>query len=245
MDLAMWTRIKKKPEAVILAGGLGTRLKPVVAEIPKPMAPIAGKPFLCYLFELLKRYQFDKVILATGYKHEKIFEYFQTKYKDIDIEYSVEDQPLGTGGAIKKAFERSTSDDVLLLNGDTLFNVNIGQLSLQHKLASPGLTIALKPMSHFSRYGNVLVDPESRVVGFEEKKSVISGYINGGVYRIKPSVFNSYNFPLKFSFETDFLEKYAGELLIHAFISDSYFIDIGIPEDYQKAQIELPKLIGE
>jgi D-glycero-alpha-D-manno-heptose 1-phosphate guanylyltransferase len=234
-----------KMEAIILAGGLGTRLKAVIAEQPKAMAPIANQPFLKYLLELLENYDFQKVILATGYKHKTIESYFKKQYQKLTIDYSVEEQPLGTGGAIIKALPRLSGDTALILNGDTFFNVDFNKLAIKHEECGADLTIALKPMGNFSRYGNVVMNVNQRIIKFEEKRPVKVGYINGGVYWLKPVILKKFNFPQKFSFETDFLEKYVGQLKIQGFVSNSYFIDIGIPDDYQRAQQELPKQIGE
>jgi D-glycero-alpha-D-manno-heptose 1-phosphate guanylyltransferase len=230
-------------EAVILAGGMGTRLKSVVSNLPKPMAVIDNKPFLSYLFELLIKYECKKVILATGYKHERIYDFFRTQYKNIAVEYSIEDEPLGTGGAIKKALIKLTDDHVLLLNGDTFFNVDINLLFLNHRAFNADLTMALKPMREFSRYGNVVIDSAQRVLKFDEKKYVTTGYINGGFYLLKPVILDKFALPDKFSFESDFLEKYLEKINVRAVISDSYFIDIGIPEDYYRAQLELKNLL--
>ena len=116
-------------DAIILAGGMGTRLKKVVSDIPKPMAPVAGKPFLYYIFDWLRKYPVEKIILSVGYKAESITEYFGNSVFDIPVEYVVEKNPLGTGGAVKFAFERTDGDDVLILNGDTWFPVDISKLN--------------------------------------------------------------------------------------------------------------------
>jgi D-glycero-alpha-D-manno-heptose 1-phosphate guanylyltransferase len=225
-------------EAIILVGGLGTRLKDVLRDIPKSMALLNNQPFLNYIFNYLNKNNIRKAILATGYLHDKIRDYYGNSYKDIKIEYSVESKPLGTGGAIKKALGKACSENVLIMNGDTFFDVNIAEMMVVHQSNHADLTMALKPMNNILRYGIVKID-NSRVISFEEKKKKDHGYINGGVYLAKKNLFDRFDLPDKFSFEEDFLKKFTLKLEIHAFISDTYFIDIGLPEDYQKAQKEL------
>lgn len=231
-------------DAIILAGGFGTRLRSVVSDVPKPMALVADKPFLTYLLEYLSKYQIKSVVLCTGYKHEVIENYFSTSYKDIDIKYSVEDEPLGTGGAIKKAFQLIESDNALILNGDTLFNVELSEFLNHHQMQQSDISIALKYLTDFDRYGSVVLE-ENKVVGFEEKKHKDHGYINGGVYIVQKEVFDKYELPKTFSFENEILEKKINELNVCGYKSSSYFIDIGIPEDYEKAQKEVKELFDE
>lgn len=225
-------------EVIILGGGFGTRLRPVVSNVPKPMAPINNKPFLRYILENLNRQNIRKVIFSVGYKYEVIKEYFKDKYKEIDIVYSIEDEPLGTGGAIKKAFEITNSEDVLILNGDTFFDIELRQLLKHHSKTKADITIALKHMKDFDRYGTVILSND-KIVSFQEKKYKNHGKINGGVYVVNKNIFNKIEMPKKFSFENDFMIKYINYLKLYGFISDAYFIDIGIPKDYERAQIEL------
>lgn len=227
-------------EAIILAGGFGTRLQATVSDVPKSLALINDQPFLNFLFSFLIKYKIKRAILATGYLHHKIEEFYGNSYKDLEIEYSVEQEPLGTGGGIKQAFAKLSSDNVLIMNGDTYFNVNIQAMLKVHTENDADLTIALKPLYNISRYGVVKVE-ETRVKRFEEKKQVDFGYINGGVYIAKKELFKGFELPERFSLEEDFLKKFTSDLQLHCFISDTYFIDIGIPEDYYRAQSELKK----
>lgn len=227
-------------EAIVLAGGLGTRLREVVSDIPKPMVLVNNQPFLNYILNLLEQYNIRTVILAIGYLHEKIERYYGNSYRNMKLVYSIENEPLGTGGGIKLALEKATTRDVLILNGDTFFDVNLSQMLARYQQLQPDMIMALKPMKDIWRYGVVKVK-DNRVVSFEDRKQVPYGYINGGVYIARNSLFDSYPLPAKFSFEADFLKKFVSSLNIAAFISDTFFIDIGIPEDLNKAQIEMKK----
>jgi len=236
-------------EAIILAGGLGTRLKSVVADLPKSLAPVAGKPFLAYLLDYAGQQGIEKFIFALGYKTELI-EAFVKEYLPIgSYIFSIEDQPLGTGGAIYKACRQISEMHSIVLNADTFFAAPFSALAeMQHKQHAL-CTLALKPMTEFDRYGVVSIGPENSIMGFSEKKWQQKGLINGGVYALSAQQFLQKSFPPVFSFEKDYLEKEYGRDKIMAMVSDSYFIDIGIPEDYQRAQKELPgalsRAIGE
>ena len=225
-------------EAVILAGGFGTRLQEVVKDVPKPMAGINNKPFLEYLFQYLLHYNIKKVVLSVGYKAEIIQNHFKNHFTGIDIEYAYEWEPLGTGGGILNALKFCTTENVLVINGDTFFDINLPELYNFHKANASQVTLCLKDIKDTGRYGKVSLDDHYRITGFIEKEAG-EGYINGGVYLMNRSVLESFDLPLKFSFEKDFLEKYYKKLNIFGFVSNSYFIDIGIPEDYQRAQEEL------
>ena len=227
-------------EAVVLAGGLGTRLRTLVSDMPKPMAPVAGRPFLSYLLDYLVRQNIRKIILATGYKREKIYEYYGDSFKEAELIYSEEQEPLGTGGALKQALHYVTSADVFVLNGDTFFNVDLQELMGFHLENQAHVTLSLKEMNNFDRYGTVEV-VNHRVVKFNEKKYTANGKINGGVYVVNAHCFDLVDLPSKFSFEVDFMQAYTDKLKIFAFESKGYFIDIGVPEDYLKAQSELIK----
>jgi len=226
-------------EAIVLAGGFGTRLQSVVSDVPKPMAPINQKPFLEYILRYLKRNGIRKVILSIGYKWEVIQEYFGENFENIAISYVIEDEPLGTGGAIKKALKKINNKTIYILNGDTFFNISISLLSLSH---NDKIQIALKSMYEFDRYGCVETDEYNTVTSFTEKGYQKQGNINGGIYLIDRNIFENYELPRKFSFE-EFMQNNFKELKIKTRIFEDYFIDIGVPEDYKKAQIELEQYI--
>ncbi len=223
-------------EAIILAGGFGTRLQSVVANIPKPMALVNSKPFLSYILDFCAAQGIKKVILAVGYKHKVIQDYCKTRYKDIEIDYSIEESPLGTGGGIKKALQKCNSKNVLILNGDSFLRFSLDEMNSAHKSAKSKFTMALKPMKNYDRYGTVEIDKENKLIAFKEKEATKQGLINAGVYLINRAAFNQLAFADIFSFETEFLIAYIQKWKFNGFISDGMFIDIGIPEDYEKAQ---------
>lgn len=227
-------------EAVLLAGGFGTRLSKVVPDLPKPMAPVNGRPFIEYVMDFLIRQQVQRFILSVGYKHEAFASHFSNDYKDCQVLFSVEKEPLGTGGAIKKSLEFAESAEVLVLNADTLFRLDITTMQASHKKTNADLTIGLRKMENVDRYGCVEIDDDLRVCGFTEKNARKGpGYINGGVYIFKKDFFDPLPLKEKFSLENDCLEKYFTTLKIGGFPAKGYFLDIGIPEDYEKAQHEL------
>jgi D-glycero-alpha-D-manno-heptose 1-phosphate guanylyltransferase len=232
-------------EAIILAGGFGTRLKSVVNDVPKPMADINGRPFLAYLLSALSLSGVSKAILSVGYKYDVIQNYFGDKYKNTAIVYAIEKNPLGTGGGLKQALKNVECEDALVLNGDTFFNVDLKALYGFHKQKSAVLTLALKQMHKIERYGTAVTNGD-RITGFEEKAFKESGYINGGVYCLNKRIseyLDIYGDNESFSFEKDIIEKNTKSLQPFAFISDGYFIDIGIPEDYARAKMEMGALL--
>ncbi len=228
-------------EVIILAGGLGTRLRSVVSEVPKCMAPVAGKPFLWYLLKYLTQYNVNRVVLSVGYLREVIFKWIGENKDDFpfNIDYAIEEEPLGTGGGIKLALSKVKENSAFILNGDTFFDVNLNALQKLHDQSRKPITLALKPMQNFDRYGTVDFNAAtSMITAFNEKKHCESGLINGGVYLISTKATIFEGLPAKFSFETAVLEKQCLNGNIDGIVQDGYFIDIGIPEDYLKADTE-------
>lgn len=230
---------KKIEEAIILAGGLGTRLRSALPDLPKCMAPVNGKPFIAYVIDFLQQEGIKKFVLSLGYKSETITTYLNKAYQSIDFEYCIEEEPLGTGGGIKLACEKTTTNDVLVTNGDTLFKIALEKLSDFHLLHQADCTLSLKPMNHFDRYGVVELTKDQRINTFKEKQFYETGLINGGMYALNIEAFKKENFPVKFSFEKEYLEPLYHLRNMFGLIQDEYFIDIGIPEDYSRAQKEL------
>jgi D-glycero-alpha-D-manno-heptose 1-phosphate guanylyltransferase len=229
----------KIKEAIILAGGLGTRLRTVVPDLPKCMAPVAGRPFLHYVISYFQKQGIEKFILSLGYKHEIIEQYILAEFSNIDFIFSVENEPLGTGGAIRLACTKVDDKTVLVLNGDTFFKIELNKLSLFHHMCGADCTISLKPMKNFERYGVMRLNKDYTIASFQEKKYYEEGLINGGIYALNVKKFQGENLPEKFSFEKDYLEALYNQRRMFGVIQDEYFIDIGIPEDYERAQREL------
>lgn len=226
-------------EAVILAGGLGTRLRSAVPDLPKCMAPILAKPFIGYLIDYLQQQGIEKFIFSLGYKYDLIEQYLNTQYGNLNITYSVEELPLGTGGAIRLACKTATEKTVLVVNGDTFFKINLTKLASFHHMCGAHCTLSLKPMLNFNRYGVVELKNDYSILSFKEKQFYQKGLINGGVYLLHAAKFLEDNLPEKFSFEKDYLEKYLGSRRFYGVIQDEFFIDIGIPEDFERAQTEI------
>ncbi len=224
-------------EAIILAGGFGTRLQTVVSDVPKPMAPIINEPFLNYVFDYLKHYHIEHVVLSTGYLADKISEYYKNEYQGIKIFYTKEETPLGTGGGIRLAMEKCHTHHVLVLNGDSFFDVNLNQYFNQHISFHSDCSLALRKVDNAARYGTIKLE-DGFIKAFKEKDSIEKeGLINGGVYIIDRELFLNKTETLKpFSIEKDFFETRINELNLMGFEYEGYFIDIGIPEDYNKAQ---------
>lgn len=225
-------------EAIVLAGGFGTRLSHIVADVPKPMAPVNNRPFLEYLFDYLGENGVTHIVLAIGYKGNVIRDYFGCSYKDIRITYSVETSPLGTGGAIKKALKVCSNRDVFIVNGDTYFNVDLYNMREVYVNTESHLTLAVKLMSDFDRYGSVEIC-DGKILKFKEKTKTLEGKINGGIYLLNKSIFDSVSEEV-FSFEEIILENTGKD--IFAYESEGYFIDIGVPDDYEKVQRDFMKM---
>ncbi|WP_205573282.1 HAD-IIIA family hydrolase [Flavisolibacter nicotianae] len=226
-------------EVIVLAGGLGTRLRDAVPDLPKVMAPVAGRPFLSHVIDSLRMQGLSRFVFSLGYKADTIVQYLKEHYPTLDYVLAEESEPLGTGGGIRMALQKTREKQVLIVNGDTLFRANVAALADKHRRADAECTLALKPMKNFDRYGAVQLDKEGRIGSFEEKRFFESGLINGGVYLLDKEKFFRRAFPPKFSFEKDYLEKYCSEGVFYASVQEGYFIDIGIPADFEKAQEEL------
>ena len=230
-------------KALVLCGGLGTRLRSVLPDIPKPMAPVGGKPFLDYILSWLKRQKIDDVILLTGYKSEQIEAHVKDgKQYGLNVEYSKEPEPLGTAGAIKHASRNyDLGDNFLLINGDTYFDVEIENLVKFHNAKSAHVTVTLRLVEDTSRYGLVFIDDNYRIIQFKEKTtSQGEGLINGGVYVMNSKVLELIPEDRPSSLEKDIL-PFLDKTKIFGYPEGGNFIDIGIPQDYSKSQEFLPK----
>ena len=226
-------------EAIILAGGFGTRLKDAIPDLPKCMAPVNGRPFLFYVINFLRSQGIEKFIFSLGYKHEVIEAYLEAEFSTLDFQSLTEKEPLGTGGAILASCYKTPEQTVLVVNGDTIFKIDLETAYADHIKHDSDCTLILKPMENFERYGVVELNDDDSIKSFEEKKFYKSGLINGGIYFLNTEQFLAEELPGKFSFEKDYLEKYFETRKIYGSVQDEYFIDIGIPEDYFRVQHEL------
>ena len=235
-------------KAMIVAGGQGSRLSSVVRDIPKPMAPVAGKPFLAYLLEKCASEGFREVILLTGYRESAIREYCGDGSRfGLDIAYSSETQPLGTGGSLRQALARFGVEDevVLVLNGDSYFDVPLRYVAEQQRMGSHVCTVALRAVDDAGRYGSVVLR-DARIVSFEEKRQGGGrGLINGGVYACTTRLLDFFPPAERCSLEIDVLPVLAKSGLLGGIPFPGRFIDIGLPEDFARANEVLPSWLKE
>lgn len=218
-------------ECVILAGGFGTRLKSISGNIPKPMVKVGDSPFLYKLMRNLEEQGCNNIVISTHFEADYIIKNIShDKPVSCNIDFVVEDQPLGTGGAIKFASEKIKSDKFIVINGDTYHDLDYLDF-IQNSNHSDLLISAVK-VDNCSRYGSISVDSEYNIISLYTNSISTSGVINSGTYAIKKSDIQSFNADI-FSFEDDFLKTYQGKF--KAYINENIFIDIGIPEDYHRA----------
>lgn len=229
-------------EAIVLAGGFGTRLAHVVPDVCKPMAPVAGRPFLRFIMDQLDEARFGRAVVADGYRREQIEEFFGGAYRGLQVAYSPEDEPLFTGGAVKQALAKCGNDWVFVLNGDTWLDVDFAAMEAVAAEAPDAVkaVIAVKRMRDFERYGTVDVDAEGRITAFHEKRPCADGLINAGVYLLRRGALDA--MPKKFSLENDFFEKVVADGALMSCECEGGFIDIGVPEDYELGQTMLAPL---
>jgi D-glycero-alpha-D-manno-heptose 1-phosphate guanylyltransferase len=225
-------------EAIVLAGGLGTRLAAKLGGIPKAMAPVAGRPFLEILLGRLSRAGYTRALLSVGHLHQVIQDRFGATFRGISLDYVIENSPLGTGGAIRLALSQASEGNVLVLNGDTFLEADYAAMMRFHAAQSVSMTIAVTRQPDIARYGGVLVE-ENRIVGFQEKGRSGPGLINAGAYVIDKNLPWPQTLPERFSFEMDFLAPQITRFAPAAFEVDGFFLDIGIPEDLARAQNDL------
>ena len=226
--------------ALLLVGGLGTRLRQVYADGPKALAPIQGRPFLAYLLRMLAGNGLSRVVLCVGYRAGQIEQWLAGQNFGLDIFYSREDEPMGTAGALGLAYSRyACGERVLAMNGDSIMELDLAKMWNLHLTSSAEVSIALARVSDTSRYGSVEVNEDGWVTSFREKGSGEgAGYINGGVYLFEPSVMDRVVKDGSVSLEREVL-PYQLTRGVLAFKADGYFIDIGVPQDLARAQSEL------
>ncbi len=225
-------------EAIVLAGGLGTRLASRLEGVPKPMAPVAGRPFLEVLLARLRRAGCKRVMLSVGRLHQVIQAHFGTSFQGMRVDYVVESLPLGTGGAIRLALTQASEESVLVLNGDTFLEANFADMMRFHAAECTDVTIAVVHHPNIARYGGVILEG-TRILGFAEKGRSGPGWISAGAYVLAKNLAWPPTLKDKFSIETDFFVPEIGRLRPAAYKVDGYFLDIGVPEDLDRAQTEL------
>ncbi len=225
-------------EAIILAGGMGARLRSVVSDVPKPMAPVNNRPFLEYLMDYWIGQGIEQFSLSVGYLGEVIREHFGNEYRGRSVNYIVESEPLGTGGGLKHVINAKTwvNPDVVVVNGDTWFEVSLAKLVRDYKARGAPISIALKQILENDRYGAVGVDQNRKITEFGIKTQGAC-FINGGCYLLNAAWLSTKMaaMPEKFSLEQDFLVPLAAQGLLSASVQDVTFLDIGIPEDFMQA----------
>lgn len=231
-------------ETVILAGGLGSRLRCSVPDLPKPMAPIKGQPFLTLLFEQLLDAGIQKVILAVGYKKQKIINEFGKNYKGLAIDYAVEESLLGTGGAILNALKGRNYQEALVLNGDSFCNAPLRDFINSYKSLAREASLILSYQKDQSRYGGVEYDEKTfQVFSFIEKQDIpMSGYINAGIYLFSKSFINQFPTTTPLSLENEILPFRLN--LLYAWPTEGEFIDIGTVESYKQAPDYLQRFLS-
>lgn len=225
--------------AIVLAGGIGSRIESVAGGLPKALLDVEGRPFIEYVLDQLINAGIAHVVIACSYKWQMINDYLGDQYRDLEISYSVEQYPLGTGGAIKQAFELFGLQQAIVVNADTLFKIDLAALENQHYQHNAFVTLALRNVDDVARYGEVTVGDRNKLVSFNEKSRSGPGMINGGIYIIDAELWDDDQIAVsgKFSFETDVLAHV--ELgIFYGFPMDGYFIDIGIPSDLERARKE-------
>jgi len=221
-------------EAIILAGGLGTRLRSVIRDLPKPMALIGERPFLELLLGLLKDRGFEHVVLALGYMANKVTSHFGNSFEGMALDYVVEDQPLGTGGAVRLALTRCNDDHVFVFNGDTYLEINAVQVELDWQTYKSTIIVG-RSVPDTERYGRLVI-VDGCVVGFTEKGISGPGLINAGCYVLGINQLNTWPLYKKFSLEADYLAQQVRSETVRLFETAGIFIDIGVPEDFDRAQ---------
>jgi D-glycero-alpha-D-manno-heptose 1-phosphate guanylyltransferase len=227
-------------EAIVLAGGLGKRLRKEVVDVPKPMASVSDRPFLEYLLNYWIKQGVDRFILSVGYKWEIIQNHFGSNYKGAVIDYSIEKTQMGTGGGVLLAIKRLTENQpFLVLNGDTFFKVPLADFQGFHNRSVSDISLALRQMSGTNRYDWIILNNENSIKTFEPRSHKFkSGHINGGVYLINPEIFKdvAWDGSSKLSLEDEIIPKIlSANKKLKGFICAEKFIDIGIPEDYKSA----------
>lgn len=230
------------PDVIILAGGLGKRLKSVTGGAQKVLAKINDRPFLEILIDYIASQGGVRFILCIGHGSDEVEAYFKNKYRDREIIFSREESPLGTGGAIKQGAGHVTTEQFIAMNGDCFCVIDYKRLMAFHQKQKARATLAVTLMPDARDYGTIEIAPSGTIEAFKEKQpQAAPAFINTGTYCFNREVFSLVETPAKFSIEYDFFPHLAGRGF-YAFEVENRFIDIGTPERYSWAQEHLKKL---
>lgn len=237
----------EKIDIIILAGGLGTRLKGTIPDLPKALSPIRGRPFLDYVLDALEESNVVKnVVLAVGHMADQIIETYTNQHEyNFGILFSREETLLGTGGAINRALQYATTDSVMVLNGDSYVDADLNDVVAFHREKNASMTIIVKKIKNPGRYGLVRFDDNHRIASFDEKQtSATEGYINTGIYLLKREIFNNIEENKILSLEKEFIPLFIRNNGVYAFTTQGKFIDIGLPETYLVAEKFFKEALG-
>jgi D-glycero-alpha-D-manno-heptose 1-phosphate guanylyltransferase len=231
-------------QAIILAGGLGTRLRERVVDRPKAMAPVAGRPFLDYLLAWLERGGCQRVVLATGHMAELIEQHAGRRHGRMAVDYSHEREPLGTGGAVRRALEQHLKGEpALVLNGDTWLGLDLAAFARWCAEAPDSDGMVLRQVDDVARFGRVTLK-DGLVASFGEKSVPGPGLINAGAYWLRERSFQGLALPEVFSIEKQLFEPHVARLRLRGYVAEGAFIDIGVPAEFDRAQTLLPGWVG-
>lgn len=224
--------------AVVLCGGLGTRLGELTRDTPKPLLEVAGQPFVTHVLERLQGNGVTHACLAVSFQWYKLRAALGDHWNGLPLSYSVEDKPLGTGGAIRQALKTMGWPEALIANGDTLVEADLRQMHSLGRRVNADVVLALKKVPDTARYGRVTLLPSGRVASFSEKGVGGPGLINAGLFWLRAELLTAIPHAV-FSFEQDVMMAHLHEHAIHGLTADGYFIDMGIPEDLERARQDL------
>jgi D-glycero-alpha-D-manno-heptose 1-phosphate guanylyltransferase len=226
-------------EIIILAGGLGTRIKPILGDTPKCLAPIGEQPFLRYVIHYFQSQGIQKFVFSLGHGHTEIETYLSSYKEPLNYMICKEETPLGTGGAVLNALRFTSLPSVWVANGDSFLSASLDPMASFFGMCGAECVVALTEVQDTARYGSVQLATDYKVTGFAEKGNAGKGWINAGIYLLNKRLFTAHEWPERFSFEQDYLNAYCATARFFGYRYRNYFIDIGVPEDLQKAQNEL------
>jgi D-glycero-alpha-D-manno-heptose 1-phosphate guanylyltransferase len=229
------TVLPKDVTVAILAGGLGTRLRPVVADLPKPLAPVLGRPFLTHLLDSLAASGTERALLLVGHKAEQIRRALGNRYAGVSLDYCAEPQPLGTGGALRHALGRVSSPSVLLLNGDTFCEFDPVAFVRFHRRRRADVSLVLTKVDDAGRFGRVQTTFGGRAVAFDEKGAGGPGWINAGAYLLERDLLREVPAGRPVSLERELLPAWVQSRDTFAYRRSGAFLDVGTPESYAAA----------